>query len=178
MDQSAQNVNMKREKMLSNQQFDEALDVSQSVDLQSPEMRKINNKQDPNSNKGDSPADNKNPGSANKLDNKPFDEFVDFDGESSGSSVDTNASPKNAASAAMQNHATQQQMKATEAALTQEPQQQRPNLAHITPHAVTNNLNSPNANSNDGESDDGSGSDSESSSESEEVSISIDVCQI
>ena len=217
MDQSAQLVTVKREKMLQNQQFDEALDVSQSVDLHSPEFKRQNNasssKKTSNLNSNteqdseeenndedededddrdhdhdhdhDSPTNNNNnnkssngPGSANnKLENKPFDEFVEFSGESSEDSVDTNASPKNAAAAhskqASQKQQQQQQQQATVDALSHEPTAQRQNLAHLAPQPITNNaaLNSPNnnSNSNDGSDDDGSGDSSSSSgSESEE----------
>ena len=75
-------TNSNRERMLKNEQFDEALDVSQSMDVTNTPA-KMEAKGTPKDNRG----------SADKFADQPFDEAADLS-DSDESSVETNASPK------------------------------------------------------------------------------------
>ena len=75
--------NSKNEKILKNEQFDEALDVSMSMDARTPQKKEAKA----------TPSKNSANGSADKFVDKPFDEAVSMSSDDD-SSVETNASPK------------------------------------------------------------------------------------
>ena len=137
--------------MLKNEQFDEALDVSQSMDLTNTPA-KMETKSTPNNMKG----------SADKFADQPFDEAADLS-DSDESSVETNASPKMAHAkkpAVMDAAATKQ---AQDHALSSHPSSQR---THLSPAA---GAPVPNANPNSSMEESQEESDTEeSSSDSDE----------
>ncbi len=115
----AEPSNSNRERLLQNEQFDEALDVSQSMDVQNTPKKKEEAKVEA--------------GSADKFMDKPFDEALSMSDDDS--SVETNASPKNRPSAAAAPPMDSAEVKAhQDHALSAHPSSQR---THLSPAAGT-----------------------------------------
>ncbi|GMI20800.1 hypothetical protein TeGR_g5469 [Tetraparma gracilis] len=106
------------ERLLKNEQFDEALDVSQSVDI------------------GGTPGTKGTPGKTAYKD-KPFDEAVSMsDNSMSDSSVDTNAdppSPKSKQPAQQERFSEEELRKKQDHALGSEPHAQKTTVGHLSP---------------------------------------------
>ena len=151
----------KSEKILKNEQFDEALDVSMSMDARTPLKKEAKS----------TPAD-KASSSADKFADKPFDEAVSMGSSDDDSSVETNASPKSSRNKAAANQPSPMDEATIKAhqdhALSAHPSSQR---THLSPAGAAAGMPTPAAaaaaNSSMEESQDDSDTE-ESSSDSED----------
>jgi intraflagellar transport protein 46 len=164
-----------KEHLLKNEQFDEALDVSQSMDVTHTPKKFDEHKADGSAADGSAAADNtaaaagantsETSPNKSKFSDKPFDEAVSMSDSMSDSSVDTNASPKHGSSGAARKKEEHQMSpgelrKHQDHALSANPTQggsQKPTVGHLSP-PVTSNANIEESRDDDSDTDDTSAS--------------------